>query len=177
MKRMKIGKQLVLITLIGLGLLAGLTSHALASANPHLSNISAQNTIVQTIQQPFWTKAVVTSVGIGLIGLEFWWFLWSKPQSRQASVNDGVQDITVTVDGGYAPNQLVVTVNQPVQIHFHRTDPSRCLEEVRLPDFRIVQSLPVNQTTTVKFTPTQIGTYEFTCGMNMARGIVKVTNR
>lgn len=177
MKRMRFGKQLVLISLIGLGLLTGLTFHTLASTNMQSARSPDHNSTAQTIQQPFWTKAAVTGVGISLIGLELWWFLWGKPKSREASVTDGVQDITVTVNGGYAPNQLVVTVNKPVRIHFHRTDPSRCLEEVRLPDFRIVKALPLNQTTTVEFTPTRTGTYEFTCGMNMVRGMVKVTNR
>jgi plastocyanin domain-containing protein len=29
-----------------------------------------------------------------LIGLELWWFLLSKPKSRKAATQDGVQEIT-----------------------------------------------------------------------------------
>jgi plastocyanin domain-containing protein len=100
--------------------------------------------------------------------------LLSKPKSRQATTTGGVQEVTVTVDGGYDPNHIVVQAGQPVRLNFYRKDPSSCLEEVRFPDFRIAQGLPVNQTTAIEFTPTQPGRYEFACGMNMFRGTVEV---
>jgi plastocyanin domain-containing protein len=128
----------------------------------------------QRIEQPLWSRAAVTGVGMGLIGLELWWFLLSKPKSRQATTTGGVQEVTVTVDGGYDPSLIVVQAGQPVRLNFYRKDPSSCLEEVRFPDFRIAQALPVNQTTAIEFTPTQPGRYEFACGMNMFRGTVEV---
>jgi plastocyanin domain-containing protein len=85
-----------------------------------------------------------------------------------------MQEVTVTVDGGYDPSHIVVQAGQPVRLNFYRKDPSSCLEEVRFPDFRIAQALPVNQTTAIEFTPTQPGRYEFACGMNMFRGTVEV---
>ncbi|HEY9737788.1 MAG TPA: cupredoxin domain-containing protein [Trichocoleus sp.] len=128
----------------------------------------------QRIEQPLWSKAAVTGAGLSLIGLELWWFLFSKPRSRNATTTGGVQEITVTVDGGYEPSQIVVQAGQPVRLNFFRKDPNSCLEEVRFPDFRITQDLPVNQTTAIEFTPGQPGRYEFTCGMNMFRGTVEV---
>jgi len=128
----------------------------------------------QPIEQPLWSKVAVTGVGLSLIGLELWWFLLSQPKARQASTNDGAQTITVIVDGGYEPSQIVVQAGQPVRLNFYRKDPSPCLDEVHFPDFRIAQALPVNQTTAIEFTPTQPGRYEFTCGMNMFRGAVEV---
>ncbi|MBD2232455.1 cupredoxin domain-containing protein [Phormidium tenue] len=128
----------------------------------------------QRIEQPLWSRVAVTGAGLGLIGLELWWFLISKPKSRKATTTGGKQEITVTVDGGYEPSHIVVQAGQPVRLNFYRKDPSSCLEEVRFPDFRIAQALPVNQTTAIAFTPTQPGRYEFTCGMNMFRGTVEV---
>ncbi len=43
------------------------------------------------IEQPFWVKGAVTTVGLGLIGLEIWWFLLSKPKSQKAEAHDGIQ--------------------------------------------------------------------------------------
>jgi len=43
-----------------------------------------------------------------------------------------------------------------------------------LPDFHIAQNLPLNEITKVEFTPTQPGSYEFACGMNMFRGVIEV---
>lgn len=128
----------------------------------------------QQIEQPLWVKAAVTTGGLGLIGLELWWFLFSKPKARKATTQAGLQEITVTVDGGYEPSQIVVQAGQPVRLNFDRKDPSSCLEEVRFPEFRIAQALPLNQVTAIEFTPDKPGKYEFTCGMNMFRGTVDV---
>ncbi len=35
----------------------------------------------QPIEQPLRNKIIVTVGGLGLIGLELWWFLLSKPKS------------------------------------------------------------------------------------------------
>jgi plastocyanin domain-containing protein len=72
----------------------------------------------------------VTVGGIALIGLELWWFLFSKTQSQQAKASEGIQEMTITVDGGYEPSRVVVKVGQPVRLNFVRRDPSSCLEKV-----------------------------------------------
>ncbi|WP_297080398.1 hypothetical protein [Thermoleptolyngbya sp. M55_K2018_002] len=42
----------------------------------------------QRIEQPLWAKIAVTTGGLGLVGLELWWFLLSQPRaSRAASQN------------------------------------------------------------------------------------------
>jgi plastocyanin domain-containing protein len=157
-------------TLAGFGFLLGVISGVLAAET------GAQQTATQfqPITQPIENKVVVTLGGLGLIGAELWWFLLSKPKSRKASTQGGVQEVTVTVDGGYEPSQIVVQAGQPVRLSFYRKDPSRCLEEVRLPDFHIAQQLGLNQTTPIEFTPDKPGKYEFACGMNMFRGFIEV---
>lgn len=133
-----------------------------------------QETQFRQIEQPLGVKGIVTAGGLALIGLELWWFLGSKPKSRQAESHQGIQEVTVTVDGGYDPSRVMVKVGQPVRLNFERKDPSSCLEEVRFPDFHIAQELPLNQITPIEFTPEKPGKYEFTCGMNMFRGVVEV---
>lgn len=157
-------------TLAGFGFLLGAISGVLAAET------GAQQTATQfqPIEQPVQNRIVVTLCGLGLIGAELWWFLLSKPKSRQASTQGGVQEVTVTVDGGYEPSQIVVQAGQPVRLNFYRKDPSSCLEEVRLPDFHIAQPLALNQTTPIEFTPNKPGKYEFACGMNMFRGFIDV---
>ncbi|NJK36879.1 MAG: cupredoxin domain-containing protein [Oscillatoriales cyanobacterium RM2_1_1] len=135
----------------------------------------AETAQFQRIEQPIWIKGAITLAGLGLLGLELWWFLGSKPQSKKASSNQGIQEITITVDGGYQPSRVVVHSGQPVRLNFERHDSNSCLEEIRLPDFQIQKQLPLNQMTTVEFTPNQPGNYEFTCGMNMFRGVIEVT--
>jgi len=158
--------------LAGLGFLLSAISGALAAEMP--AEPTTQNTQFRRIEQPLGNKVAVTLGGLGLIGLELWWFLLSKPKSQKVAAREGIAEITVTVDGGYEPSHIVVEAGQKVRLNFLRRDPSSCLEEVRLPDFHIAQNLPLNEITKVEFTPTQPGSYEFACGMNMFRGVIEV---
>ncbi|MBW4575833.1 MAG: cupredoxin domain-containing protein [Aphanothece sp. CMT-3BRIN-NPC111] len=164
-------------TLAGLGFLLGAISGAIATEMPAKHTTASQSTEsikFRRIEQPLANKVAVTLGGISLIGLELWWFLLSKPKSQKVEAREGIQDVTVTVDGGYDPSRIIVQAGQKVRLNFLRLDKSSCLEEVRLPDFHIAQNLPLNEVTTVEFTPTQAGSYEFACGMNMFRGVVEV---
>ena len=173
-------------TLIGFGFLLGAISGALAAELPaehngeyggeHNMTSPATANPFQRIDQPLANKMAVTLGGLGLIGLELWWFLLSKPKSQTAQAQDGIQEVAIIVDGGYEPSRIVVQAGQPVRLNFLRRDPSSCLDEVRLPDFHIAQSLTLNQTTAVEFIPTAPGRYEFACGMNMFRGVIEVTS-
>lgn len=169
-----INQSAILGSIATLGVLLGLTSGGAIAQMSHDMPPTEQIGKFQRIDQPLWVKGVVTAGGLGLIGLELWWFLFSKPKSRKATTAGGVQEVSVTVDGGYEPSQIVVQAGQPVRLNFDRKDPSSCLEEVRFPDFRIAQDLPLNQVTPIEFTPNKPGRYEFTCGMNMFRGVVEV---
>ena len=168
-------KKAVMLGLIA-GLAIGLTAHeAEAQMPPQMNEQPVEQTgQFRKIEQPLSHKLAVTIGGLGLIGLELWWFLLSKPKSRQATAKGGIQQVTVTVDGGYEPSYIVVKAGQPVKLNFDRKDPTSCLEEVRFPDFQIAQILPLNQTTAIEFTPEQPGNYTFTCGMNMFRGVIEV---
>lgn len=166
--------KLILSAIASLGLAFG---GAVSAQVPHemetMEPQTEQTGQFHRIEQPPGNKAIVTLGGLGLIGLELWWFLLSKPKSRKAITQSGIQEVIVTVDGGYEPSQILVQAGQLVRLKFDRKDPSSCLEEVRFPEFHIAQSLPLNQVTPIEFTPNQPGEYSFTCGMNMYRGIVK----
>ena len=170
-------KKTIVGSLTGLGFLLGVTSNLAVAQMPHQMSPNSseeQTTQFRRIEQPLGLKAGVTVGGIALIGLELWWFLWSKTKSQQAETNQGIQEVTITVDGGYEPSRVVVNVGQPVRLNFLRRDPSSCLEKVLLPDFHIAQDLDLNHVTPIEFTPEKPGEYPFTCGMNMFRGVVEV---
>lgn len=128
----------------------------------------------QKIEQPWPLKVGVTLGGIGLIGLELWWFLGSKTKAQAAKIHRGIQELNITVDGGYLPDRLVVKAGQPVRLNFWRQDPSSCLEKVVFPDFHQAVDLALNQKISVEFTPEKPGSYPFHCGMNMFRGLIEV---
>ena len=131
-----------------------------------------QTSQFQKIEQPLSLKLAVAVGGLGLIGAELWWFMFSKTESRKARVLQGVQEVDITVDGGYTPDRIEVAAGEPVKLNFYRKDPSGCLEQVLLPDFNKALDLTLNQTTSVEIVPDKPGEYTFTCGMNMYRGVV-----
>ena len=80
--------------------------------------------------------------------------------------------VTITVDGGYSPQQVRVKAGAPVRLLFDRRDTGSCSEEVVLPAFGIRRFLPTGQQTAIEITPPKAGRYEFTCGMSMLRGAI-----
>ncbi|MBW4501533.1 MAG: cupredoxin domain-containing protein [Scytonema hyalinum WJT4-NPBG1] len=170
-------KIAIISSIASLGLMFGIASNKAVAQMSHEQmqpSHTKQTGQFHRIEQLLWAKIAVTAGGLGLIGLELWWFVLSKPKSQKAQSKQGIQEVTITVDGGYEPSQVVVNPGQRVRLNFYRKDPSSCLEEIRFPDFHIAQELPLNQATPIEFTPNQPGTYTFTCGMNMFRGVIKV---
>ncbi len=129
----------------------------------------------RTIEQPLALKALVATVGVALIILELWWFLGRHGGGVAARENEvGLQEITITVDGGYVPSRIQVKAGRPLRLSFHRTDPSGCLAQVIFPDFHKTLDLPLHATTGLELPAMKAGVYPFHCGMNMVRGVLEV---
>ncbi|WP_143289242.1 cupredoxin domain-containing protein, partial [Brunnivagina elsteri] len=163
-------------SIVSFGLLFTVPNNNAVAQIPHETHASAteKTSEFQYVQQPLWVKGTVTASILGLIGLEIWWFLLSKPKAKTAQFSDGIQEVTIIVDGGYEPSRVIVNVGQLVRLNFLRHDKSSCLEQVIFPDFHIAQQLNLNQITPIEFTPQKPGQYTFACGMNMFRGVVEV---
>jgi len=116
------------------------------------------------------TEIIVVIGGAGLIALVLWYFFGER-ESVAAAVNaGGVQEIDVTVKGGYSPDVIAVKRGLPVRLNFYRDETSSCSEQVIIGDFGIARDLPAFKTTAVEFTPDKSGEFPFTCGMNMLHG-------
>lgn len=116
------------------------------------------------------TEIIVILGGVGLIGLVLWYFFGER-ESVAAEVNaGGVQEIAITVKGGYSPDVIAVRTGVPVRLNFYRDETSSCSEQVIISDFGIARDLPAFKTTPVEFTPDRSGEFPFTCGMNMLHG-------
>ena len=87
----------------------------------------------------------------------------------------GVQEARITVAGGYSPAAIQLARGIPARLVFAREETSRCSEELLIPAFGVQQSLPQGEPVAVEFTPTEIGTFAFTCGMRMLRGEIVVS--
>lgn len=108
--------------------------------------------------------------GLLLIAFVLWYFFGEREAVAAQTSGSGVQEIKVTVKGGYSPDVIVVRQGKPVRLNFYRDETASCSEQIIFGDFGIARNLPAFKTTPIEFTPTKPGEYTFTCGMNMMRG-------
>jgi plastocyanin domain-containing protein len=104
------------------------------------------------------------------IAFVLWYFFGERERVAASLSESGVQEIKITVKGGYSPDVLVVREGVPVRLNFYRDETASCSEEVIFGDFHIARHLPAYTTTSIEFTPERAGEFTFTCGMNMLRG-------
>jgi Cu+-exporting ATPase len=119
------------------------------------------------------TELIVTLGGLGIIGFLAWYFFGPK-QSSAAQVKGHVQEIVVTVKGGYSPDVIRVKKDVPLRLIFDRKEAGDCSSRVVFPDFRASKTLSPFAKTTLEFTPDKVGQFGFACGMNMLHGTLIV---
>lgn len=107
-----------------------------------------------------------------LAGMAFtYWFFLMKTEKEVAVTSDSID---ITVEGGYQPEVISVPKGKTTKLNFLRKDPSSCLEEVVLGDFKVRKYLPFNEKVTVALTPQKAGEFVYSCGMNMFHGKILV---
>lgn len=114
-------------------------------------------------------KLLVAVFGFSGIVFTYWFFLMKK--EKEVAVRT---EVDITVSGGYSPEVVSIPLGKTTKINFIRTDPTDCLSEVVLPDFRIKKELPLNKKVSVEITPEKKGEFGYACGMNMYHGKIIV---
>ncbi|MDP2966102.1 MAG: cupredoxin domain-containing protein [Pelolinea sp.] len=116
-------------------------------------------------------QIIVTLGGVAL-SLFIAWFFWLAPksQTRISADSRGIQEVAITVKGGYNPDIIVVKAGRPLRMHFTRQENSSCTEMVLFPDFNKSAKLPESQEVVVELMPDKPGEYGFQCQMGMIRG-------
>lgn len=130
------------------------------------------------------TEWAVVAGAVASIALVNWYFFVAGRTTAVAAVvaapngavdaGVGVAEVTIVVDGGYAPNTIRARKGQPLRLVFDRRDDSSCSEEVVIPAFGVKRFLPSGERTAVDIMPTEAGRIPFTCGMGMLRGTILV---
>src|SRR4028118_1528549 len=106
------------------------------------------------------TNLIVTLAGLGASAWIVWYFWLWKGESVAAGVGaGGVQEMDITVKGGYQPAAIVAKVGRPLRLNFTRREASMVGEEVVLPEFGRRAHLPENATVGLEVTPQKPGEY------------------
>jgi plastocyanin domain-containing protein len=114
-------------------------------------------------------KIIVAVAGFFGMGFIYWFFLVKKNKEVQAS-----DSIDIIVEGGYSPEVISIPKGKTTKLNFIRKDPSSCLEDVVLGDFKIRRNLPLNQKIVVELSPQKSGEFTYSCGMGMYHGKIIV---
>lgn len=123
------------------------------------------------------TEIVVLVAAVAVITFILWYFFGERAGVAASISAAGLQEIKVTVKGGYSPDVIVVKEGVPVKLDFYRDESASCTEQVIFGDFGIARDLPAFKTTSIEFTPDKAGEFVFACGMNMVRGKLIVEAR
>lgn len=114
-------------------------------------------------------KILVAIFSIVGIAFTYWFFLMKKEKEVEVK-----NEVDIEVNGGYSPEVISIPKGKTTRINFIRTDPTDCLSEVVLGDFKIRRELPLNQKVTVEITPQKTGEFGYSCGMGMYHGKIMV---
>jgi P-type Cu+ transporter len=115
----------------------------------------------------------VTAGAVALIAALAWYFFGARNAAR-TRLREGVQEVEVTVKGGYSPALIRVREGVPLRVIFDRQEGGECTSRVTFPDFAINAHLPAHERTTVELLPESSGRFGFACGMNMVHGTLVV---
>jgi len=115
-------------------------------------------------------QIIVTIAGLFLSAGVIWYFFLYKRQIVRAKDTEGIQEIKISVKGGYDPDLIVVKKGKAVRLNFYREETSSCSEVVVFPGFRVRKELPAFQHTVIELFPDKAGEYDFHCDMNMLHG-------
>lgn len=118
---------------------------------------------------------LVNLIGLALIAWIVWYFWLYEKEGVTVAEVAGVQEVNITVKGGYDPDVIVVKKGKPVRLHFTRQESALCSEMVVFDTLGQSAKLPEGRTVTLEFTPQGVGEIPFQCQMGMLRGKVVVT--
>ncbi len=94
-----LNKNRIASSLAGLGFFLTLTISSVSAQPSKEVEMPAlageQTSQFQKIEQPLGLKIAVALGGLGLIGAEFWWFMFSKTKSQKAQVEQGIQSVDI----------------------------------------------------------------------------------
>jgi plastocyanin domain-containing protein len=114
---------------------------------------------------------LVLLLGVAGIAWVNWYFFLARGAVVTAAAGTGgVQEVTIRVAGGYDPARVTAKRGTPLRLVFDRQETSGCSEEVVFPAFGVRRYLPAHEKTTIELTPSEAGSFDFTCGMGMLRG-------
>ncbi len=103
----------------------------------------------------------------------------TSPTALSSTASDAaVQVVKVDIMGAaFTPDHIDLQAGIPAQLIFTRHTDQTCATDVMIPALGIEKTpLPLHESVTIAFTPTELGSFTFACGMDMVKGTLLVTS-
>jgi len=98
----------------------------------------------------------------------------TQQQGTLAVVKGGVQEVQLSVQGGYySPNPVRVKKGVPVRLVADMSTVVGCSRSIVIPEFGVQKTVSAGDNV-IEFTPDKSGTFSFSCSMGMYRGTLVV---
>lgn len=120
------------------------------------------------------SQILVNLAGLAAIGWIIWYFWLYRKEGVKVSESGGVQEVNITVKGGYRPDTVLVKQGKPVKLNFTRRESALCSEMVVFDKLDRSAKLPEGEVVSIEFFPDAAGEIPFQCQMGMLRGKVIV---
>ena len=72
---------------------------------------------------------VAVAAGLAIVGV-LWYFLGPRRRTVANVGTEGIQEVTILVQGGYEPSTIEVDAGRPVRLTFDRRENNPCSDEV-----------------------------------------------
>jgi len=125
-----------------------------------------------------WITIVAIFVGLGLlgaIGVNYYMNSLSAPgtDTTVPVITGDIQEVTLGFGNNYDPNVITVKQGIPVRITMDMSEVRGCFRSVVIPQLGIRKTFTESDNV-LEFTPSQKGTYPFSCAMGMGTGKIVV---
>lgn len=154
--------SVLVIALIGLALFSGCSRSSGTSGGSAVNSNTAQTQSKSNTQTTQTQQSTSSSAG-------------KSNGGTKATVGDGVQTVTTTLDRGYAP----ITVQTGIPVKWTITakdgDLSGCNNKMVIRSYGVEKQLSVGENV-VEFTPTKAGTINYSCWMGMVGSTIAVVD-
>ena len=116
------------------------------------------------------TVLAVNVAGATAIAAIVWYFWLYRRSGVQVQEVAGVQQVPITVKGGYDPDVIAVKRGRPVRERIPRQESTRGSQMVVIDAIGQSAHLPEGETVSIEFMPETAGEIPFQCQMGMLRG-------
>lgn len=91
--------------------------------------------------------------------------------TREAVIKGSYQEVDLKINvSGYYPDVIIAKRGILLKINAHSEEDAGCATEIVFPDFNITKTVPAGSSGLIEILPSQEGTFNFRCSMDMFRG-------